>query len=550
MTQKKYALLIALAMTVVAASLSGCGTSGSSTASSELGQAAKADVTVSAKFPVSGSAVKSLIPDKTAVIEVYAYQQSSQNYQQTLIATLTPAAPTQTVKMAPGLYTINAVAYDSSDTATRTQLARTSTAGEVQLGVANNVNLTFLDGQWTLVDANDAASPLVLSNGTQLNDFVIGSEMNQYPVAKSAIDYTKPVGGGSGIVRLRFNNNTSARTYGGMASQFVGTTSSNSLYSDSYNLTQKCGLYNYYALPCDEKAGNQLVMISGKGGGNYQSGSYYEGSFLYGSAETLLPGGGKTSFTLNGQAVDLEAQMPETTVTGGKLMTGGILEWLPSTDKTKTLALASAQTPPPDPPSTGSTGGTGINKIVGKAVKSQSNNTAYTALTVKEVQTLVCSGTNPKNRGTWSFANNTSAGKVVLSSTSGDRVCYTNYPYLSNYNPITYTMVADAGDYSYGLVPTDVNNIGDYCHEWDYNPNIYTATGMIPNPNYNTCKTKYPAKGDIYNPSNFRALKSSSKTAISYGSFKFNFWGESTQSGTAYLYPFRAKGSSTVAPAK
>lgn len=549
MTQRKYAVLIAVAMFVAAGSLSGCGSSSTNSASIEQNRVAKASVTISAKFPTAGGAVKSLLPAGAQVIEVYAqvwphtfnnYTSANYNPNGTLIATLSPAQPSATVQITPGMYMVYATAYDSANTMTRRELGRTSTGGEIKSGQANTIVLTFLDGQWTLVNASDVPTPLELSDGTKLNDFVVSAEMQQpmYKAGKSLIDYSKPMGGGGGTVRLRFNNNTSARTYGGMVSQFVGTANSTNIGVSEYNLTKKCSFDKYYNIPCEETAGDQIVMISGKDtSSGSQSGGPYAGEtlLLSGSAETLLPGGGQTTFTQNGAALDLMSVLPDSVVTSGNIITGGVIEWKPDTTRTTTLGT----------PATA--------KLVksAKTVKLQSNNTAYTGLTIKDVQTIVCSGTDPQKRGTWTFANNTSAGKVVL----GSRVCYTNYPSVNSYDPITYFPVTpNAGDYSYGLVPTNTANLGDYCHVWDSNPNTYDYTGpfpvMIPNPGYNTCKQIEPGAGDVYNPYYFRALKSTTKTTISYGSFKFNFWGEQIQTGTAYVYPFRAKGSTTITPAQ
>lgn len=543
MTQRIYSILMAVAMFVVAGSLLGCGSSSPGSAAIEQNSVAKAPVTIAARFPSADGAVKSLIPATAQVIEVYAQKQpvtftnyTSANYNPygTLIATLTPAQPSATVQVIPGMYMIYAAAFDSTDLLTRKEVGRTSTGGEVKSGQANTIILTFMDGQWTLVNASDVASPLVLSDGTVLNDFIVNADTQQmmYKAGKSSIDYSKPIGGGGGAMRLRFNNNTSARTYGGMVSQFVGTANSALLGISEYNLTKKCSFDNYYNIPCDETAGDQIVMISGKnGGGDYQGGFYNEGNLLYGSAYTLLPAGGQTTFTQNGVALDLMSAIPDSVIVSGSIITGGVIEWKPTTTRTTTLGTPAAA------------------KLAqsAKAVKAQSSNTPYTNLTVKDVQTIVCSGTNPQNRGTWTFANNSSAGKVVL----GNRVCYTNDPYLSSQmNPLTYQYVTDAGDYTYGLVPTSTTNLGDYCHVWDYQQNSYTPTGMVPNPNYNTCMQQLPGSGDVYNPNNFKAVRSATKTTINYGSFKFNFWGEEIQTGTAYIYPFRAKGSTTISPAK
>lgn len=553
MRRRKYAYLIAIAVFVVAGSLSGCGSSTSGSASIEQNQVAKAPVTIAAKFPTADGAVKSLIPAGAQVIEVYAQKQpviftnytSNSNYNPygTLIATLTPTQQSATVQIVPGMYMIYAAAFNSANTASRTMVGQTSTGGEVKSGQANTIILSFLDGQWTIVNASDTAAPLVLSNGTQLNDFIVNADMQQqlYKAGKSSIDYTKPIGGGGGIVRLRFNNNTSARIQGGMVSQFVGTANSSILGSKSYNLTQKCGFDTYNGLPCDVDgvAGDQIVMISGKGdGGGSQSGGYYEVNILSGSAQTLLPNAGQTTFTQNGTAIDINTALPDTTITAGNLITGGIVEWKPTTSMTTTLGTPAVAK---------------MAKISAKAVKAQSTNTVYANIVTKYDEIIVCSGTNPTNTGTWSFASNPDIGKVLI----GGRTCYTNYPNVRSYDPITYSPVTpNAGDYSYGLVPAVSTNLGDYCHQWDtdmylpYDP-ITNPNSTILNPYYNTrCKQQLPGAGDVYNPYNFRALKTASKTAISYGSFKFNFWAEKTQAGTAYIYPFRAKGSTTVTPAK
>jgi hypothetical protein len=510
-------------MFVAAASISGCGSAGSDIAPSGNNQTAKANVTIAVKFPSSDGAVKSLIPSGTQTIEVRAqtipYTDNPSNPDGVLIATLTPAAPSTTIQINPGSYMVYARAFDSADINSRKMVGQTSSGGEIISGQANTIVLTFLDGQWTIVNDTDVPTPLVLSNGTLLKDFIVTSSEQMYKASKSSIDNTRPVGGGSGTVRLRFDNNTSARTYGGMISQFVGTTNSTILYNDGgYNLTKKCGLSDYFGIPCDENAGDQIVMISGKdSGGDYQSGGYYEGTVLYGSADTLLPGGGLSSFTdtQSGAPIDLNAALTDTTITGGNIITGGIVEWRPST-----ISMTTLGTPP-------------VAKTAKSSaiIKAQSTNTPY-AITVKNYETIVCSESNPQNRGTWTFANNSSAGKVVL----GSRVCYTNNPFLSNFNPKTYQYGIDSGDYSYGLAPANGANLGDYCHQWDYSNNV--------------CLQQLPGNKDVYMPWNFKVVKSTAKTSINYGSFKFNFWAESTQSGNAYIYPLRAKGSAAVSPAQ
>jgi hypothetical protein len=521
MIQRKYAVLIAFAMLAVAASLSGCGSAHSDAVSPGQSQAAKAQVTVAVKFPSADGAVKSLIPAGAQVIEVRAlpvpYTYDPNNPNGVLIATLTPAVPSTTIQINPGNYLVVAQAYTSADINTRMIAGQTSTGGEIKSGQANTIVLTFLDGQWTIVNSTDVPTPIVLKNGTSLKDFIISSSQQMGKAGKSLIDSSKPVGGGGGMVRLRFSNFTSARINGGMVSQFIGTTSTTILNGGSYNMTKQCGFYNYYNIPCDDGAGDQIIRISGKdNGGDYQSGGYYEGEMLYGSAKSLLPGGGMT-FTQNGTPLDLTAAMPDTLIAKGNTITGGIIEWLPATVSINTLGM---------PP-------------VGKAVKrseatkaAQSTNSEYLNISVKSYEPKICSGTNPQNRGTWTFANNTSAGKIVL----GGRVCYNpDSTYLESSNPVTGQNM-NSGDYSYGLVPANNSDLGDYCHVWSYSTNM--------------CSQRLPMSGDVYYPDRFVAAKSAMKTSISYGSFKFNFWLERSQTGNAYIYPFKAKGSTVVLPAQ
>lgn len=498
MTRQLSAVMLVFALMAAGSTLTGCG---SSNGSSSVAMASpQAQVTLAAKFPTSDGAVKSLLPTGTQAIEVYAMALPySQGSSETLIATLTPAAPTANIKMAPGLYLISATAYDSTNRETRVQLGSTNTGGEIVANAANTVNLTFLDGQWTL------NTPIVLSNGTQLNDFVSGGDPydQYYPVSvKSAFDYSKPIGGGSGMLRYRFNNNTSARTYGEMMTQFVGTSNSIALFGESYNLTQKCS-------DCEEVAGDQLVMIEGTPEGGMPSsdtGGYYDTELLQGNAYELLPGKGEPTFKQNGAVIDLLGKVPAAT-SDGKTITGNLIEFL-LTGRSVSVKTATAKA--------------AKATRAAKIVKAQSSNTPYTGLTVTSSEYKLCSPTGGTNTGNWYFGSS-SAQQI------GSALCY-DWGYQMSYQG------GSAGDYSYGLAPTDTNNLGDYCHIWDF------QTG--------TCQQQSPGTGEVYLPYNFYAKKTATKTAIDYGSFKFSFWIDYQLTGTAYVYPFTATGSATVSPAK
>lgn len=505
-----YAPLLAVALMAAGGFIQGCSSGGGVDASAPAAAAAKADVTVAAAFPASAAATKSLIPIGTKAIYVYFGQDvtySSYTNPGGYALKLTAASPSGTLKMAPGTYYVYAAAFDSDteDPTTKApsgkRLSQASTAGVINLG-SNIVNLTFMDGVWTTVDASGNASPIVLSDGTQLIDMVVGGSQMGYP-AKAVFDFSKPILGGSGLLKYRFNNNTSARSYGNLMSQFIGTDNSTAVFADQYNLTQKCSKeFNYMLTPCDPAIGDRLVMLKGAPAGTGTPPDYYSDSYsgiLTGSAYALLPNKGNTSFTQNGVAIDLKSKIPAATVSGGNTITGNMMEVVVS-NGTRTLVTAPAK------------------PVTAKIVQAQSSNTPYTGITATDYDILICSPTSSTNTGTWRFQSK--AMKL------GNATCY-RYAFLQNFDPATGLPVTpNAGDYSYGLAPADVTKLGEYCHQFDYQNK--------------KCLKQKPDAGDIYSPYNFYDLDGNK--VIDYGSFKLNFWVQETMSGTIYVYPFTAKG--------
>lgn len=523
MSKRRIIILLAMAMMAAGTTLTGCSGSGTSASSSTASAAKTADVSISAVFPgtATTAAVKSLIPEATQAIYVYAYQVNG-SYPSSYTLKLTKASPSGTVKLAPGNYYFSAVAYDSTTESegypTGNMLAQTSTGGVVQVG-SNLVNLTFLNGQWTVVNSSDVATPLVLSDGTQLRDIIVGGEYYyQGMMAKASFDLTKPIGGGGGLMRFRFDNNSSARTYGGMMAQFMGSTNDLALYSDQYNLTQKCSPY-MSDTECSFKTGDRLVFVPG-GSANDYSGGYYESDLLTGYADALLPNKGASSFTKDGAAYDLESKFTASTVTGGTVITGTLVEVVAS-------SVTEALSTTPSPAAAKST--------TTRVLKAQSANTAYTGITVTDYGILICSTATTPDAGGWHFYG--------TAKTIGSATCYSEGYLAPSYtiDPTTQQYVAtyNAGTYSYGLAPTDSTKLGDYCHQYSYD----YQTGAF------SCTQQKPGTGDVYRPYNFYAKKTATKTTIDYGSFKLNFHGVRTTSGTVYAYPFRAKGSTTITPA-
>ncbi len=525
MSKRRIIILLAMAMIAAGTTLTGCSGSGT-TASAPAAAAKTADVRISAAFPVTAttSAVKSLLPADTQAIYVYVSDKPIYDYYQMAQLSyklkLTPSQASGNIKLVPGNYWFYAAAFDTvteiEGKPSGTMLAGTASGGVVNAG-SNRVVLSFLNGQWTVVDTNNNPSHIELSdNTTRLYDIILGGE--QYPqqgyASKTALDFSKPYGIGWGPMRYRFNNNDTADTSGTMFSQFIGDTNTLVLDGGMYNLTQKCSNSGegHYMVSCEEKAGDRMVMIPGIQDYESSSGSSSESELLLGSAYALLPNGGRTTFTQNGQPFDLFSRFTAATLTDGATMTGNLVE-IAVTTYTKTLNT----TPSP-----------AAAKVAVLPKKSISPNTLYSGVTATHTEMYVCATKEIPNTGTWQFN-----GDPIKFGTA---TCYEGGS-IRNFDLQTSQLITpNPGDFSYGLAPTDPNNLGDYCHEWDSS--------------LNTCKIKAPPTGDVYYPYNFIAKKSDTKTAIDYGSFKVNFHVQSATTGNIYVYPFRAKGSTTVTAAR
>jgi hypothetical protein len=517
--KRKILRLLFAATVISAAALTGCGQSGTTTAQNQ--SAGKGTVALSVAFPDSTGATKSLIPADTQSIEVYALPVTDPyaGYFQpgmptgvngtavaTPVATLTAATPSTTITLIPGDYIFHAFAYNTpaSSTVGGTNMrypTATARSGGTIVNGANSVDLTFASGVWTIADASGAAG-VTLGDGTVLKDFVIGGDGGTQPLyKKSAIDPTKPVGSMSGMLRFRFNNNTSARTYGGMESQFIGTTKSNRMHTGTYNVTRKCSSDTDPL--CIERLGDRSIMVNS--GPDSSSGYYdYYNGVKRGDAYELLPNKGKTTFSQ-----DITTAFTETSFTGGKSISGSFLEIVAKTDRASTIK---------------SVAGVVAAKSVTAAVKSASATAStLTGLVVTNQQYIIYNPSGGTNKGSWQFnpayARTTSDGKTyyesgyLLPTTTMDPV---TFQYSTSYN---------AGDYSYGFVPT-TTDLGEYCQVLDYTTK--------------KCTQQKPSTGDIYYPWNFYDLDGNG--IINYGSFKFQFYAEDVQTYDVFKYLFTATG--------
>lgn len=525
MSKRHLLILLALAMTASAATISGCGSS--TTASSNTATAAKATVQVQAVFPGTEAdktaAVKSLIPTDTQVIYVYASQaQINTQDRDTLYMlalnapklVLTRQSPSGTLNLTPGNWYLYAAALDSTEVDEQNVpigniLATTLTAGVVKTGV-NSVNLTFMDGTWTLVNSNDQATPITLSdNETQLSAIELSSASRMInPSKKAAFDTSKPLAFGALALRYVLNNNDYAYSYTDTFFQFLNSTSSNAIDGGWYNLTKQCSdsyYDNYYGyasksvrFECNEENDDKVIFLYGASDAMYSSISNQDpSSLLQGSAESKLP----ATFFKNssGNSLNLESNFTVTSVAGGATMTGSLIEAHLQSTPAYTLK-----------------GVTAFASKTGVTVKkaTQSSNTSFIGVKKYESGLMICATSNLGTIGDWSFY-----GEPVINTDTAR--CYAE----------GYLEGSDAGSYSYGLEPTS-SDLGDYCHVWNYNDN--------------TCTQQAPLNGDIYLPWNFRAVKTAEKTSINYGSFRFKFYVQNEQTADVYVYPLRAKGTSSI----
>lgn len=498
--KRKLLCLLMTSAVIAAATLTGCG--GGGTTPPQQGQAAvkSATVTFSANLGGSQGAVKSLIPAGTQAIEVYSglpYMQGGSQVQPTLLTTLTVAAPTATIQMAPGNYNIYAVAYDSTNAASRKALGSAATGGTVVAG-ANTVELTFMGGTWTL------SAPIELSNGTVLKDVVIIPENIGQPMyKKSAFNPAIPYGFGFGQVQYRFTNHTTASVSGQMFSQFNGAAKPySSLAASEYNITRKCSSYDSYS-SCRNRRGDSIILIPGDMATDNISESSY-GGVKQGNPYDLLP---KSTFTQNGAAIDPTTFVKNTTITNGTTISGNLLELKVTADTNRTIV----------------TTGAAAAKSAALGVKAaQSANTSIPGISNAWFEPIVYNPTGGTRKGGWTFYS---------TGTTSDGKTYYSGGYLQptySFNPTTglpiYTY--DPGDYSYGLVPTDSSRLGEYCAQYNY------AT--------KTCTQVAPNAGDIYYPWNFWDLNGDG--AVDYGSFTFRFYLRETDSFDVYNYSFTATG--------
>jgi len=251
MIKRKYFTSLAVLL-MSALFLAGCGTdSGSLTGATDQNpdQAAvqTASVTFQVQFPQS-ALKKAMIDGRTTQIQIQWQDYTSYNFLGEVL--LTPDAnglASATVNVPIGLLSFTAWAYEevpdpyNPGMTMFQELEMTSTAGDIVAG-NNTVYLSFLTGDWQLVDANDNPTTLAVGTGASartLSGFSLESSFGHGMYSKATVDPTKPMGFSD--FSLQWYGPTGALGDSAFAYadfQFTaGATNNNSLGSDFFNLS-------------------------------------------------------------------------------------------------------------------------------------------------------------------------------------------------------------------------------------------------------------------------------------------------------------------------
>lgn len=165
---------------VLTMGLYGCGSTADMGQNSTQEKSAKVNFNVT--FP-SKSAVKSLIPQGTAYVDIYwsVYDMTSGSSAWGNL-TVYPDAVTNTGKataeMVPGFYVIGADCYDVNGNV----LSSAYNYAQVGSGT-NDIVITFIQGRWTFVNSSGIATPITLSGSEILSSIDISSYgSDSYPI--------------------------------------------------------------------------------------------------------------------------------------------------------------------------------------------------------------------------------------------------------------------------------------------------------------------------------------------------------------------------------
>lgn len=294
---------------VLTMGLYGCGSSTTADSGQATEQAKSAKVNFNVTFPTK-SAVKSLVPQGTAYVNVYWYVYESASGSSWGDLTLYPDAnntATASAEMVPGFYVIGADCYDASGTI----LSSAYNYAQVGSGT-NNIVITFVHGRWTFVNSSGAATPITLSGTESLKSFDITS-----------------YSGGSDVYPISWNlGNGTALSSTLMYNSFSGDMSQLSLYASYLGFPSSLpsgtsridALYTFY----------NFTNPAQSSGGNEQVGDRV---IMFASANPSLMQQGQFSSTAPTTSPDMTSYF-NTQIASGTKLTGTIIEYTLSAQST------------------------------------------------------------------------------------------------------------------------------------------------------------------------------------------------------------------------
>jgi|GEM_PF-2660849 len=458
--------------------LAGCNESETTSSVESDEQAATASVTLGAAFPTtSAEASKALVPTDAVLVGFRYCKVPSGDYYCSYVAgepgngqvEVSRDNPTTTIGLVPGNYIFEAAAYPTTDGVEGNEIDYAMTGGEVVDG-DNTIKMTFLRGDWTFQDANGAAAPVTLGDGTVLDGFKLLSwndqETTQTAAAsagKASFNPSLPYGWQEYATTLLTSAGEKTGGWTWVLNQFQGQTNSSSIMGDDYNVTDGQYLYDWDDA---EMVGDRLVAMIG-------AGDAYEDSFEddYGPWG-LLPDDSTTDSSGN----PLDVTQYNSEAVDGVTLNVELAEFVINAhsqkvvDATATASKASAE-------EIGAK--SSLQDVIKAALAEQGSGDQVSKSSVTEIGTLIDTWYDPviaategdgTDHGSWNF------DEWVYDETTGESTqvedgclvadadpVYATCGWLEQVqDPVTGEWAVDPGHFTWGLAPSDPNNLGDY----------------------------------------------------------------------------------------
>lgn len=466
-----------MAVTVGMLMLAGCNESETTSSIESEEQAKTASVALSAAFPTtSAEASKALVPADAVLIGFrYCKVPSGETwcyYQEGALGSgkveVNRDDPTATIKLVPGNYIFEAAAFPTQEELN--EIDYTMTGGELVEG-DNTIRMSFLRGDWTFQDTSGAAAPVTLGDGTVLDGFKLLSWNDQdttQPAAvsagKASLNPSLPAGWQEYTTTMLTSAGEKTGGWTWVINQFQGQTNSSSIMGDDYNVTDGQFEYDWDDA---QMVGKRLVVMIGAGDA-YEDSYYEEDNGPWGLLpdDTFTDSSG-TPFDesqYNSEPVDgvtLNVELAEFVVNSA---TVNIVSTAGTASKASVEEIGAKQS---------------LQDVIKAAIEEQASGDQASKSSVTEIGTLIDTWYDPviaategdgTDHGSWNF------DEYVYDETTGESTLvedgclvtdaspvYATCGWLEQVqDPVTGEWAVDPGHFTWGLAPSDPNNLGDY----------------------------------------------------------------------------------------